>query len=581
MLSFMIFCPVWFLLTVLIVCRENSTGTAVILLSVPEDHHVRLPCGGSGSSDVVWTHQDRTVLVTRQGSYETNEDPRRYRLLPDGSLCLLQLDDSDDGEYRCNQQLVAELQVLTGEDFRVPAGRTLLLPCSSSSKARQRWFYRRDGGRRELIFTWFRNSTMKPERSRLSYENEALQIRDLQPEDAGQYQCSGKTSSVSVLTVQPEPTSIHQTSRTTTTPAVRTTEIKHEVVQEKQSVSLPCLHSVEGEVTWSRETNGHRVDILTTDGDRDKKHIPDPGGRYSSLADAFKSLYIHKVNKSDSGTYLCNNEAAVELTVIPSETTRLVAPKSTTVTLNCPLDVGVSHVPTWSKDGREVQQDEYVYVSPADKTLTITFVQPHYSGLYYCDGKPAAYLTVMEAETSDRGKKKTTPPQTTTKPTMTTLTTTTSPSSSTVASPEQQPSLPLVIGIIVPLLLIILLIFYLINRHRFKRRGTEERCHVYDEIQGGAEFQVTNGVERVPVPTDAYCMVECPGGSNPNDPTYYTIPDRQPMEKTTKTSGPDESLYSEICEPFLGGNNNEGSSQPTDNTYCLLQNPKTSGRHPK
>lgn len=23
--------------------------------------------------------------------------------------------------------------------------------------------------------------------------------------------------------------------------------------------------------------------------------------------------------------------------------------------------------------------------------------------------------------------------------------------------------------------------------------GTEERCHVYDEIQGGAEFQVTNG----------------------------------------------------------------------------------------
>lgn len=95
---------------------------AVILLSVPEDHHVRLPCGGSSSSDVVWTHQDRTVLVTRQGSYETNEDPRRYRLLPDGSLCLLQLDDSDDGEYRCNQQLVAELQVLTGRLRAVHCG---------------------------------------------------------------------------------------------------------------------------------------------------------------------------------------------------------------------------------------------------------------------------------------------------------------------------------------------------------------------------------------------------------------------------------------------------------------------------
>ncbi|KAM8767297.1 uncharacterized protein AB9X84_006210 isoform 1-T1 [Acanthopagrus schlegelii] len=235
MLSFMIFCPVWFLLTVLIACRENSTGTAVILFSVPEDHHVRLPCGGSGSSDVVWTHQDRTVLVTRQGSYETNEDPRRYLLLPDGSLHLLHLDDSDGGEYRCNQQLVAELQVLTGEDFGVPAGRTLLLPCRSSSKARQKWFfYRRDGGKRELIFTWFRNGTMKPERSRLSYENEALQIRDLQPEDAGEYQCNRKTSSVTVLTVQPEPTSVHQTSRTTTTPAVRTTDVVETKKKEKK-----------------------------------------------------------------------------------------------------------------------------------------------------------------------------------------------------------------------------------------------------------------------------------------------------------------------------------------------------------
>ena len=92
--------------------------------------------------------------------------------------------------------------------------------------------------------------------------------------------------------------------------------IKHETVEEKQSVFLPCPHSVVGEVTWSRETNGHRVDILTVEGDGDKKHIPDPGRRYSSLAD--KSLHMFKVTVSDSGTYLCNNESAVELTVIPS-----------------------------------------------------------------------------------------------------------------------------------------------------------------------------------------------------------------------------------------------------------------------
>ena len=70
-------------------------------------------------------------------------------------------------------------------------------------------------------------------------------------------------------------------------------------------------------MTWSRETNSTRVDILTADGDGNKKHIPDPGGRYSSLADPFKSLYIRRVNMSDSGTYFCNNAAAVQLTVIP------------------------------------------------------------------------------------------------------------------------------------------------------------------------------------------------------------------------------------------------------------------------
>lgn len=52
--------------------------------------------------------------MTRQGRYETNEDPQRYHLESDGSLRLLQLDESDSGEYRCNQRLVAELQVLTG-----------------------------------------------------------------------------------------------------------------------------------------------------------------------------------------------------------------------------------------------------------------------------------------------------------------------------------------------------------------------------------------------------------------------------------------------------------------------------------
>ncbi|XP_072226868.1 uncharacterized protein [Leuresthes tenuis] len=241
MLNFIVFSHLWFLLTGLIHCIENSTGLqgqsftyvdnpppAVIRLSVPEDHHVCLPCDASVSSDMVWTFQDRKVLVTQQGSYQTNQDNQRYLLLTDGSLCLLQLDDSDCGEYRCNQQLVAELQVLTGHDFKVSAGRTLLLPCSGSSKPKQKWFRQREGERREAIFTRFRNGTEKPEleRSRLSYTNNALQIQDLKPEDTGEYLCNGVLEAkVTVIAVQPEPTSILSSTSTTPASAVMKTDL--------------------------------------------------------------------------------------------------------------------------------------------------------------------------------------------------------------------------------------------------------------------------------------------------------------------------------------------------------------------
>ncbi|XP_068592970.1 uncharacterized protein [Cebidichthys violaceus] len=223
MFSFIIFCRFWFLHTVLTCCRGNST--AVIRFSVPEDHHICLPCGGSDSSVVIWTQRDQKVLVTRQGSYETNEDSQRYRLLSDGSLCLQRLDDSDGGTFRCNQQLVAELQVLTGHDFMVSAGRTLLLPCGSSSKPKKKWSHRREGGRWEAVLTRFRNGTVKPERSRLSLGNDALQIQDLQPEDAGEYLCNGELQGrLTILTGQPEPTSIQQTTSTSGTAAVMVTD---------------------------------------------------------------------------------------------------------------------------------------------------------------------------------------------------------------------------------------------------------------------------------------------------------------------------------------------------------------------
>uniref|UniRef100_A0A3B4UDY8 Immunoglobulin domain-containing protein n=1 Tax=Seriola dumerili TaxID=41447 RepID=A0A3B4UDY8_SERDU len=94
------------------------------------------------------------------------------------------------------------------------------------------------------------------------------------------------------------------------------------VSEEKQRVTLSCPRPVEGTVTWSREINGNKVDLLTADGDREIRHN-DQRKRYSSQADKFKSLVILRAVVSDSGTYFCNNEAAAELTVIPSGNIRL------------------------------------------------------------------------------------------------------------------------------------------------------------------------------------------------------------------------------------------------------------------
>lgn len=52
--------------------------------------------------------------MARGGNYKTDKDSQRYLLLSDGSLRLLRIHESDSGQYRYNQQLVAELQVLSG-----------------------------------------------------------------------------------------------------------------------------------------------------------------------------------------------------------------------------------------------------------------------------------------------------------------------------------------------------------------------------------------------------------------------------------------------------------------------------------
>uniref|UniRef100_UPI0037E93FDB hemicentin-1-like n=1 Tax=Semicossyphus pulcher TaxID=241346 RepID=UPI0037E93FDB len=334
-----------------------------------------------------------------------------------------------------------------------------------------------------------------------------------------------------------------------------TAAIIQQIVEEKKSVVLRCSQSVEGKLTWSRERDGHKTDILTIDGDRETRHIDDPHKRYSTLAD--KSLHILRVSLSDTGRYLCNNESAVDL--ILSGTIIHNATEGMNVTLSCPPDAGGSGVPTWSSDAGEIKPRGRFHVSTDGQTLTIIKLKLKDSGLYYCGGKPAAYLNVSKGDQSERGKNTTTPPPPTTTrstpppttPTTTTTTTTTrataEPTTPTLANMETtttrkpgNPPLSLVFGIAAPclLLLVIIIVIVYIKRCRFKKQVVFAQCeeggHVYAEIRDGLQLRPTNGT------------------SDLIDLTYSTISDLPTMAKMKNTMLPNESPYSCIGDTLMG-----------------------------
>ncbi|XP_049457411.1 uncharacterized protein LOC125904202 isoform X2 [Epinephelus fuscoguttatus] len=341
-----------------------------------------------------------------------------------------------------------------------------------------------------------------------------------------------------------------------------TAEILHEIVEEKTSATLRCPHSVEGEVTWSRESHGNKTDILIVNGDRDLKHIHDPGKRYSSLAD--KSLVIGRVTISDSGRYLCNDEPAVELTVIPSGTKT----PTTLTTRPTPKTRQISAA-TPSKAA-----------APPPATTTVQSTPPENLRTTTSTDTTTARKKRQNRKHGEKGKKtgnKTSPTTTTT--TTTTGTTGTYES----ASKGHQPVLRLVCGVVfsflvLVIIIIIIFIIYFTQRRRLKRRGNEERFHVYDEIQDGFLLQPTNGGGSLAEPTATYCMAGFSAGSNQNDPTYSTIPDLPPVQKKTNTSLHIESPYSLIGNTFTD-EKNKGSSQLSDNMYFLLEKPKAPGNN--
>ncbi|KAL7868654.1 hypothetical protein SRHO_G00100380 [Serrasalmus rhombeus] len=89
-------------------------------------------------------------------------------------------------------------------------------------------------------------------------------------------------------------------------------ETLHVSQTEGRIAVLHCGRLTKGKVTWTRDTNGQRVDILTTHNGEMTKHIADPDRRYGSGANLV--LTIFRVSQSDAGRYDCSG-ATVELSV--------------------------------------------------------------------------------------------------------------------------------------------------------------------------------------------------------------------------------------------------------------------------
>ncbi|KAE8282570.1 hypothetical protein D5F01_LYC19981 [Larimichthys crocea] len=179
-------------------------------------------------------------------------------------------------------------------ELTVPENRTATLPCLHGVGGSDVPTWSRDVRGKEA-----RENIASRGRFHVSTESKTLKIQRVQPGDSGLYYCDGKAA----VYLKGEGDASERESH-------------HAVIKEKESITLPCPRSVDGDVTWSRETRGIKVDLLKIVGDRDIRLVHDPFRAYSSLAD--KSLHIFKASVSHSAKYFCNDEPAAELTVIPS-----------------------------------------------------------------------------------------------------------------------------------------------------------------------------------------------------------------------------------------------------------------------
>ncbi|XP_041823272.1 uncharacterized protein LOC121628318 [Melanotaenia boesemani] len=450
------------------VTKNEKSDEELIYDVAEEKKQITLHCPHSGKGSVTWSRENpgpKVDILTHvdDKTIKHIKDPQKhYSTLIDKSLFIFRINVSDSGRYLCNNQPAVELTVIPSgikiQNVKERSNISLKCPPDVEGSHDPTWS-REIAGKQQQISR------------HVSTVDKTLTIRNVERDDFGLYFCDGKP--VIYLNVTKNEKSDE--------------DLIYDVAEEKKHITLRCPHSGKGNVTWSRENPGPKVDILTCDGDKTMKHIKDPQKHYGTLAD--KSLLIIRVNVSDSGRYLCNNQPAVELTVIPSGIKIQNVTERSKMSLKCPPDVEGSHDPTWSREIAGKQQQISRHVSTVNKTLTIRNVERGDFGLYFCDGKPVIYLNVTKNEKSD----------------------------------EDSHLLHIsLVGISCLIcLIIIIIIIYFIRRRIFKSRETKMQYHIYDEIQEAERLQLANAGIIPSVEQDSvYCLASLSGASKE---TYSTI----------------------------------------------------------
>ncbi|MGH0169833.1 UNVERIFIED_CONTAM: hypothetical protein FKN15_015182 [Acipenser sinensis] len=321
--------------------------------TVSEGGSVILRCGVSPpdkSEFVTWKHtgfEETKTIAERYVSGETDIAAEQFQLHKDSTLQIDKVKRADAGSYKCNDEVVAELQVLPGPSsgshrpqFYVSENETVSLRCLGAETHVQTvaWTRQDIAERATILLSREPNGKFKyghkgQDMRMQVLEDNSLSIVGVQTQDTGTYQCnrndvadlmvlSGPTLTIAIILI---------VVLLAVLALVHVADLKVLVagpssgshrpqfyVSENETVSLRCLGAETHvqTVAWTRQDIAERATILLSREPNGKFKYGHKGQdmRMQVLED--NSLSIVGVQTQDTGTYQCNRNDVADLMVL-------------------------------------------------------------------------------------------------------------------------------------------------------------------------------------------------------------------------------------------------------------------------